>query len=107
MSPPEEGRGCNPAPTIYVNLLITFVLSSMSGIDFSRAREAMVQEHLAGRDIKDPAVLSAFRRVPRERFVPPEYQQDVYGDFPLPIGFDQTISQPYIVALMIEALSLT
>jgi protein-L-isoaspartate(D-aspartate) O-methyltransferase len=79
----------------------------MSQIDFSKAREQMVSWHLIGRGIKDPAVLSAFRRVPRERFVPPEHQEDAYGDFPLPIGFDQTISQPYIVALMIEALSLT
>ena len=79
----------------------------MSQIDFSKAREQMVSRHLAGRGIKDPAVLSVFRRVPRERFVPSEHQGDAYGDFPLPIGFDQTISQPYIVALMIEALSLT
>ena len=79
----------------------------MSQIDFSKARETMVREHLVGREIKDPAVLSAFRRVSRERFVPPECREDAYGDFPLPIGFDQTISQPYIVALMIEALSLT
>lgn len=66
----------------------------------------MVKEHLAGRGIKDPAVLFAFRRVPRERFVPSAYQKDAYEDFPLPIGFDQTISQPYIVALTIESLSL-
>ena len=66
----------------------------------------MVKEHLAGRGVKDPAVLSAFRRIPREKFVLSEYQGDAYGDFPLPIGFDQTISQPYIVALMIESLSL-
>ena len=79
----------------------------MSRTDFSKAREEMVERHLAGRGIKDPAVLSAFRRVPRERFVPPEHQADAYGDFPLPIGFEQTISQPYIVAVMIEALSLT
>ena len=79
----------------------------MSQIDFSKAREQMVSRHLAGRGIKDPAVLSVFRRVPRERFVPSEHQGDAYGDFPLPIGFDQTISQPYIVALMIEVLSLT
>jgi len=75
--------------------------------NFSKVRELMVKEHLAGQGIKDSAVLSAFRRIPRERFVPPKYQGDAYGDFPLPIGFDQTISQPYIVALMIEALSLT
>jgi protein-L-isoaspartate(D-aspartate) O-methyltransferase len=78
----------------------------MSQTDFTKAREQMVFRHLAGREIKDPAVLAAFRRVPRERFVPPEYQKDAYGDFPLPIGLNQTISQPYIVALMIESLFL-
>lgn len=79
----------------------------MSQTDFTKAREQMVSRHLIDRGIKDPAVVSAFRRVPRERFVPPEHQEDAYGDFPLPIGLDQTISQPYIVALMMEALSLT
>jgi len=79
----------------------------MSQTDFSAAREQMVSRHLVSREIKDPAVLSAFRRVSRERFVPLEYQGEAYGDFPLPIGFEQTISQPYIVAVMIEALSLT
>ncbi|MFA5394236.1 MAG: protein-L-isoaspartate(D-aspartate) O-methyltransferase [Candidatus Ratteibacteria bacterium] len=79
----------------------------MPQTDFTRARELMVKEQLIGRGIKDPAVLSAFRRLPRERFVPSEYRKDAYGDFPLSIGFDQTISQPYIVALMVESLSLT
>ncbi len=67
----------------------------------------MVERHLISRGINDLAVLSAFRCIPRERFVPPEHQEDAYGDFPLPICFEQTSSQPYIVALMVEALFLT
>ncbi len=63
-------------------------------------REAMVREQLAARDVTDPRVLDAMRRVPRHRFVPEAQRADAYGDFPLPIGHGQTISQPYIVGLM-------
>jgi protein-L-isoaspartate(D-aspartate) O-methyltransferase len=70
------------------------------------AREQMVEWQLAGRRIADPRVLEAFRRVPREAFVPPELAELAYRDEPLPIGEDQTISQPYVVALMAEALRL-
>lgn len=63
-------------------------------------REAMVREQLAARDVTDPRVLEAMRRVPRHRFVPEAQRADAYGDFPLPIGHGQTISQPYIVGLM-------
>lgn len=66
----------------------------------------MVERQLASRDITDPLVLSAMRRVPRERFVDPDYQHSAYQDGPLPIGYGQTISQPYIVALMTQALEL-
>jgi protein-L-isoaspartate(D-aspartate) O-methyltransferase len=66
------------------------------------ARERMVNEHLAGRDIDDARVLRAMRDVPRHLFVPPSLQEQAYDDRPLPIGHDQTISQPYIVALMTE-----
>lgn len=66
----------------------------------------MVEEQLIPRGIKDLLVLNAFRKVPREKFVPPEQRSESYGDFPLPIGEEQTISQPYIVALMTEALRL-
>ncbi|MFH0797255.1 MAG: protein-L-isoaspartate(D-aspartate) O-methyltransferase [Candidatus Omnitrophota bacterium] len=78
----------------------------MAEQDYETLRQEMVSGHLVGRGIKDPLVLAAFRKVPREKFVPVEYRVDSYGDFPLPIGYDQTISQPYIVALMMEALSL-
>jgi len=66
----------------------------------------MVLTQLASRDIRDPRVLEAFRTIDRARFVPPDRQQSAYGDFPLSIGHGQTISQPYIVALMTQALDL-
>jgi protein-L-isoaspartate(D-aspartate) O-methyltransferase len=69
-------------------------------------RAEMVKNHLLGRDITDPAVLDVMRRVPRELFVPEKYAAEAYGDFPIPIGTGQTISQPYIVALMTQRLRL-
>jgi protein-L-isoaspartate(D-aspartate) O-methyltransferase len=74
---------------------------------FAREREIMVQEQLRSRDIRDPAVLAAMARVPRHRFVPPEYVESAYADHPLPIGFRQTISQPYIVGYMTEAAGIS
>ena len=73
---------------------------------FAELRQLMVQEQLIPRGISDPKVLEAFRRVPRHRFVPESEQDRAYGDHPLPIGQHQTISQPYIVALMTESLQL-
>lgn len=67
----------------------------------------MVEEQLIPRGIKDQRVLDAFRKVERHRFVPEEIRMSAYADFPLPIGEGQTISQPYIVALMTECLNLT
>ena len=67
----------------------------------------MVDQQLLARDITDPRVVAAMRRVPRDRFVPPDQQQQAYEDRPLPIGYRQTISQPYIVAYMTQALQLT
>lgn len=75
----------------------------MSGPDFAALREAMVERQIARRGIDDPGILEAFRRVPRERFVDPPFQTQAYDDGPLPIGHGQTISQPYVVALMIAA----
>jgi protein-L-isoaspartate(D-aspartate) O-methyltransferase len=66
----------------------------------------MLKYHLRGRGIKDEAVLAAMAKVPRHEFVPPDYQEYAYADHPLPIGYGQTISQPYIVALMTELLEL-
>src|SRR5437764_308562 len=69
----------------------------------SRARDRRVNIQIAGRGVRDPLVLEAMRRVPREAFVEPGFEEFAYEDGPLPIGEGQTISQPYIVALMIEA----
>jgi protein-L-isoaspartate(D-aspartate) O-methyltransferase len=64
----------------------------------------MVRWQIEGRGVRDPAVLSALRAVPRHEFAPPEYLDLAYADRPLPIGLGQTISQPYIVAYMTAAL---
>ena len=69
---------------------------------FAQQRAEMVRTQLAGRDITNPRVLEAMGRVPRHRFVSAEYQASAYDDGPLPIGEGQTISQPYIVALMTQ-----
>jgi len=73
---------------------------------FTRERERMVEEQLARRGITDERVLDAMRRVPRELFVDEALRERAYGDHPLPIGEEQTISQPYIVALMTSLLSV-
>jgi protein-L-isoaspartate(D-aspartate) O-methyltransferase len=70
-------------------------------------REAMVRTQLKARGIRDPQVLAAMRRVPRHLFVPQRLRSKAYEDHPLPIGEGQTISQPYIVALMTQGLNLT
>jgi len=74
--------------------------------DRSDEANRMVEEQLRARGIRDTRVLDAMRRVPRHRFVLPQYQRAAYDDHPLPIGYDQTISQPYIVGFMTEALSI-
>jgi protein-L-isoaspartate(D-aspartate) O-methyltransferase len=66
----------------------------------------MVDEQLRGRDVRDAAVLAAFERVPRAEFVDARLQREAYDDGPLPIGFGQTISQPYVVAITVQALAL-
>jgi len=74
--------------------------------DFKAMREKMVDTQIKTRGVKDPRVLSALLKVERHRFVPEEYLNSAYSDQPLPIGEGQTISQPYIVALMTELLEL-
>src|SRR5512139_3364637 len=74
--------------------------------DFARLRDRMVERQIAARGIRDARLLDAMRAVPREAFVPAELQEFAYEDSPLPIEADQTISQPYIVALMIEAAAV-
>ncbi len=76
-------------------------------MNMEQARQKMVAEQIAGRGIGDTAVLAAMREVPRERFIHPQHQEQAYDDGPLPIGAGQTISQPYVVALMIAKLGLT
>ena len=78
----------------------------MSRIDFAARRQAMVAQQVEARGITDPRVLAAMRAVPREDFVSPGWREQAYHDGPLPIEAEQTISQPYIVALMCEALLL-
>lgn len=74
--------------------------------DFTAERDGMVERQLRRRGITEPAILDAFRTVPRERFISREYAHLAYGDHPLPIEANQTISQPYIVALMIQAAAI-
>jgi protein-L-isoaspartate(D-aspartate) O-methyltransferase len=75
-------------------------------MNFQKARDRMVETQLVGRGIRNPRVLEALRRVPRHLFVEEALKEQAYSDYPLPIGEKQTISQPYIVALMSEALEL-
>lgn len=73
---------------------------------YAAARQQMVESQLRARGIQDERVLAAMSRVPRHEFISPEYHSQAYDDHPLPIGEGQTISQPYIVARMLEALAL-
>ena len=70
-------------------------------------RRRMVAHQIERRGIRDQRLLEAIRHVPRHLFVPERLQETAYEDSPVPIGFDQTVSQPYIIAFMIESLQLT
>lgn len=74
--------------------------------DFTALRHRMIEADLRGRGISDPRVLMAMSEVPREKFVPEALRDEAYDDRALPIGFHQTISQPFTVAFMLEALGL-
>lgn len=78
----------------------------MNEKDFDLMRNMMVEEQLVPRGISDKPVLKAFRKVPRHEFVGKDFLQNAYNDYPLPIGENQTISQPYMVALMTQSLNL-
>ena len=78
----------------------------MNKVDFAKLRDNMVDSQIAGRGVRSHQVLDAMRTVPREAFLPESLQEFAYEDAPLPIAENQTISQPYIVALMTEALAL-
>jgi len=75
-------------------------------VDFARQRSEMVDRQIAGRGVRSSSVLEAMKKVPRELFLPKEMREFAYDDSPLPIAARQTISQPYIVALMTEALNV-
>lgn len=85
-----------------ITLLLPFVLAGQD--DYTQARKKMVSIDIMSRGVNDQATLDAMRNVPRHEFVPQEFRQRAYQDGPLPIGYGQTISQPYIVAFMTEAI---
>lgn len=73
---------------------------------FAKLRECMILEQISARGISDDAIINAIRKIPRHEFVPNEYQEQAYSDRPVSIGEGQTISQPYVTALMIQELEL-
>ena len=87
----DSSNGGNPEP---------------AAVDWQMQRERMVSQQIEARGVKDPLVLESMRSVPRHLFVPEANRQGAYSDMPLPIGDSQTISQPYIVALMTELLEV-
>ncbi|MFQ5885852.1 MAG: protein-L-isoaspartate(D-aspartate) O-methyltransferase [Anaerolineae bacterium] len=96
----EEEVGVSPSPS-----------PTATGVpweedEFSRLRESMVRSQIEARGVRDPQVLETMKRVPRHEFVPSEYQDYSYADQPLPIGYGQTISQPYMVARMTDLLEI-
>jgi protein-L-isoaspartate(D-aspartate) O-methyltransferase len=104
--------------TLAAAVIAVLLLTRVGGRDSPRAehpsqdpfhgkRIAMVRDQIEARGITDPATITAMRRVPRHEFVPSDRTDEAYQDHPLPIGYGQTISQPYIVGLMTELLQLT
>ena len=94
---------CIVASTVLVGCMTA---AQSNDSDLRARRHEMVEQQIRQRGVTDPRVLDAMRTVPRERFVPPEFRRQAYDDGPLPIGAGQTISQPYIVAYMTEALKV-
>jgi len=86
--------------------MLVWVTADTQADLFARQREQMVSEQLRSRGISDERVLSAMSRLPRHEFVAEEYRDQAYEDHPVPIGEEQTLSQPYIVAIMLQALAL-
>jgi protein-L-isoaspartate(D-aspartate) O-methyltransferase len=84
--------------------ILSFLAARCEQEGFENARERMVNTQIASRGVQDTSTLRAMRTVPRHEFVPAALRNDAYGDYPLPIGLGQTISQPYIVALMTELI---
>src|SRR5262245_57269620 len=109
---PEERFSTMAAPVCVGAFVLSMALACVAADvgprqdvgGFEADRRRMVDEQLGGRDIRDRRVLDAMRRIPRHEFVPESERYRAYVDSPLPIGADQTISQPYIVAFMTQAL---
>jgi protein-L-isoaspartate(D-aspartate) O-methyltransferase len=91
----------------FVSLILIACMSPDTGDELARQRSRMVDRQIAARGIEDPRVLEVMKRVPRHKFVPVDQVNFAYDDSPLPIGEDQTISQPYIVGYMTEQLRVT
>jgi len=87
-------------------ILTLSVAASALATDYQKEREKLTRDHIEGEGIEDPETIRSMLTVPREEFVPPELRKFAYANKPLPIGYGQTISQPYIVALMTELLSV-
>ena len=90
---------------IYPFLSVHCLAAEKEEKEYTFLRQAMVKNQIESRGISNPRVLAALKKVPRHRFVPKKVRHLAYNDYPLPIGEDQTISQPYIVALMTEILN--
>jgi len=103
LRPPPGTRGQTIGPAHTPTLAPSTIPSDDASAE---SRLAMVSQQIEGRGVQDTAVLEVMRRVPRHRFVPANVVSAAYADHPLPIGYGQTISQPYIVALMTEALKI-
>ena len=106
----DRMKRCHRLLSIFGLFLFIFCINCQAeetkSSNFDRQRNMMVREQIEKRGIKDERVLAAMRKVERHRFVPSRARHQAYEDFPLPIGEGQTISQPYIVALMTAALNL-
>lgn len=103
ISPPAAG---SPTPLLTPTHPAPAVTPEPAGDSFALQRHRMVDRQIEARDVSDPRVLKAMRSVPRHQFVPSDQAPAAYADHPLPIGYGQTISQPYIVALMTEELNI-
>ena len=95
-----------PVVTLLLGAVLACAADAPDETAVARMRDRMVEQQIASRGIKDPRTLAAMRKVPRHLFVPPSSSAEAYEDHPLPIGHGQTISQPYIVAFMTEAIRL-
>lgn len=110
----RRSRCCHPAWTAGIVaaggfLIAPLTLAAQPGVDidrFAQQRQVMVEEQIRGRGIEEPRLLNALETVPRHEFVPDALRDDAYRDEPLRIGAGQTVSQPYLVALMADLLEL-